>query len=81
MSNITAETIELMEMLPEADQRMLRDLARKFVLAWNPEDLGLTPNDETISALEEGEEMIRHPERYKSYATFREFMEDVENEA
>ena len=77
MSSITAETVQLMEMLPEMDQRLLRDLARKFVLAWNPENLGLMPNDETIAALEEGEDMDRHPDNYKAYDSFDEMIKDI----
>ena len=35
------------------------------------------PNAETIAALEEGEEMIRNPAKYKRYGTFREAMDEV----
>ena len=34
-------------------------------------------NAETIAALEEAEEMIRNPAKYKRYATFREAMDDI----
>ena len=36
-----------------------------------------TPNAETIAALEEAEEMIRNPAKYKRYVTFREAVEEV----
>ena len=39
-----------------------------------------TPNAETIAALdalEEGEEMIRNPAKYKRYVTFREAVDEV----
>lgn len=32
---------------------------------------------ETMSALNEFDEMIKHPEKYKRYASFKEAMEDV----
>ena len=35
------------------------------------------PNAETIAALEEAEEMIRNPAKYKRYATFREAVDEV----
>ena len=34
-------------------------------------------NAETIAALEEAEEMIRNPAKYKRYVTFREAVEEV----
>ena len=40
-----------------------------------------TPNEETIAALQEGTEMIRNPEKYKRYATFREAMNEVLRDA
>ena len=40
-----------------------------------------TPNAETIAALEEGEEMLRNPEKYKRYATFREALDEVLQDA
>ena len=39
------------------------------------------PNAETIAALEEAEEMIRNPAKYKRYATFREAMDEVLGDA
>ena len=35
------------------------------------------PNAETIAALEEGEEMLKNPAKYKRYATFREALDEV----
>ncbi|MBQ9521608.1 MAG: type II toxin-antitoxin system RelB/DinJ family antitoxin [Oscillospiraceae bacterium] len=40
-----------------------------------------TPNAETVAALEEGAEMLRNPAKYKRYATFREAMDEVLNDA
>ena len=38
-------------------------------------------NAETIAALEEGEDMIRNPEKYKRYASFRKALDEVLNDA
>ena len=35
------------------------------------------PNAETIAAIEETEEMAKHPERYPSYSSANEMMEDL----
>ena len=40
-----------------------------------------TPNAETVAALEEGEEMLHNPSKYKRYATFREAMDEVLHDA
>ena len=37
-------------------------------------------NAETLSALEEIKEMRAHPERYKSYGSFQEALDDVLNQ-
>ncbi|WP_293728555.1 type II toxin-antitoxin system RelB/DinJ family antitoxin [uncultured Phascolarctobacterium sp.] len=39
------------------------------------------PNAETIAALQEFNEIIEHPEKYKRYSSFKEAMEDVLNDA
>jgi len=36
-----------------------------------------SPNAETIKAIKEAEEMERHPERYKSYGSVDDLMEDL----
>ncbi|MCC8014179.1 MAG: type II toxin-antitoxin system RelB/DinJ family antitoxin [Eubacterium sp.] len=36
------------------------------------------PNEETIAAIKERDEMIRHPEKYKRYSSFAEFMREEE---
>lgn len=35
------------------------------------------PNEETIAAMKECEEMIKHPERYKRYSSIKEALEDL----
>ena len=44
-------------------------------------DDGFYPNAETAAALEEGEEMLRNPAKYKRYATFRDAMNEVLSDA
>ncbi len=78
MSSITAETIALMEMLPEADQQLALNLVRQVLNAWRINNE--IPNAETMAALEEGEDMVKHPERYKSYASFDELLQEVSDE-
>lgn len=36
-----------------------------------------TPNEETIKAIEEIDEMEKHPEKYKTYESVDELMEDL----
>ena len=38
------------------------------------------PNVATLAAMEEAREMQRHPEKYKSYSSAEEMMEDILNE-
>ena len=40
-----------------------------------------TPNAETVAALQEAGEMLRNPKKYKRYATFREAMDEVLDDA
>jgi len=42
MSKITAKTIELMEMLPEDDQKFALEFIKKLVLAWDPDFTKMT---------------------------------------
>jgi DNA-damage-inducible protein J len=41
----------------------------------------MTPNAETRAALEEYEEMKKHPDNYKRYSTFEELMDEVLEDA
>ncbi|MCD7955721.1 MAG: type II toxin-antitoxin system RelB/DinJ family antitoxin [Lachnospiraceae bacterium] len=36
------------------------------------------PNADTIAAIKERDEMLSHPEKYKRYSSFREFMKEEE---
>ena len=38
------------------------------------------PNEETIAAIEEVEEMKKNPSRYKGYASVEELMEDLQKD-
>ncbi|MBQ4397886.1 MAG: type II toxin-antitoxin system RelB/DinJ family antitoxin [Clostridia bacterium] len=40
-----------------------------------------TPNDDTIAAMDEYFEMQRHPEKYKRYASFKDAMREVLEDA
>ena len=39
------------------------------------------PNEETKRAMEEARDMQRHPEKYKSYSSAEEMLEDILHEA
>lgn len=45
-----------------------------------PFDIPSEPNAETIKAIEEAEEMMKHPERYKKYSSFDEALKDIFDE-
>lgn len=45
MSNNTKQLIDLFEILPENDQEMLLELAKKLLLAYDPEYTKLLPNE------------------------------------
>lgn len=58
-----------------------RAVVRERKLPFSVQASAGTPNAETVAALEEGEEMLSNPEKYKRYATFREAMDEVLNDA
>lgn len=45
MSNNTKQLINLFEILPETDQKMLLELTKKLLLAYDPEYTKLLPNE------------------------------------
>ena len=79
MSTITTETIELMEMLPQSAQRLALDFVKEIVYSWRRENE--IPSAETLEALAEAQDMLANPEQYKSYTTFREFMDEMKDES
>lgn len=42
-----------------------------------PFELWEVPNKTTIAAIKEGEEMMKHPEKLKSYKSVKELMDDL----
>lgn len=55
-------------------KQMIRDNAFPFVIQRE------TPNAETIEAMKELMEYEKHPEKFKRYATFKDFRDEVEAE-
>ncbi|MBQ9492731.1 MAG: hypothetical protein IJR54_03240 [Oscillibacter sp.] len=45
MSQLVKEAAQMMELLPEAEQRFACELIRKLVLAWDPDFTKLTPDE------------------------------------
>ncbi|MBQ9521968.1 MAG: hypothetical protein IJR72_05300 [Oscillospiraceae bacterium] len=45
MSQVVKEAAQMMELLPEADQRFACEFIRKLVLAWDPDFTKLTPDE------------------------------------
>ena len=60
---------------------VVREKRIPFLIQASDSMFSETPNAETIAALEEGEEMLRNPEKYKRYATFREALDEVLQDA
>lgn len=45
MSNTMAETISLLEMLPEDDISLVNTMVKKLIKAWDPDFTKLTPSE------------------------------------
>ena len=45
MSQVVKEAAQMLELLPEADQRFACEFIRKLVLAWDPDFTKLTPDE------------------------------------
>ncbi len=73
MNNIQIASKKLEE-LNEVHLRAVLNIIDTFLEVQN------TPNDETLEAMEEVEEMERNPHLYKSYSCFDEILEEVQNE-
>ena len=79
------------ELKKQADQ-VLDELGFSFTSAVNvfikqcvrdrqfPFEPMLEPNKTTIKALKELDRMINHPEEYKRYNSFKEFLDEIEKE-
>lgn len=60
MSTATREAINLMEILPESDQKFALEFIKKLVLAWDPDYTKVTEKekaelDETVREMQAGE--------------------------
>ena len=56
-------------------KQMLREQGIPFRITKN------TPNAETVAAINEAREIAAHPERYQSYASFGDLLEEVMSES
>ena len=45
MTDIAKETIDIMDILPEKDQLLLNEIAKKLLLAWDPDFSKVTPDE------------------------------------
>lgn len=45
MTKLVADTVKLMQMLPESDQRFAYEFMKKLVLAWDPDFTKLTKEE------------------------------------
>lgn len=55
MTKTIFETINLMELLPEADQAQIYDIVKKFVIAWDPDFTKMTESEQRAVELAEKE--------------------------
>ncbi|MDE6102073.1 MAG: hypothetical protein K2F73_03770 [Ruminococcus sp.] len=62
--------ISVLDMLTEEQQWDILLHAEEF----------LTPNEETLSALEEAEYIATHPDEFKSFNTIEEMLEDLNSD-
>ena len=45
MTSITKETLSIIDVLPEKDQLLLNEIAKKLLLAWDPDFTKVTPEE------------------------------------
>ncbi len=69
------QVINLIEILPDELIKSLYDYAQ-FLAHQNE----YTPNAETLEAIKEVEEMKKNPHLYKSYNSFNEILQELDNE-
>ncbi len=54
MTQIVQESVRMLEMLPESEQKLASQLIRRLVLAWDPDFTRLTPEErKRLEAAEE----------------------------
>jgi hypothetical protein len=68
MSEQTEKAIELLEMLPDEDQRFAYEFIKKLVLAWDPDYTKLTLSEQ---------ELMNAAKIDDSYITHEELMKDL----
>ncbi len=56
MTQVVQESVRMLEMLPESEQRFASQLIKRLVLAWDPDYTKLTPEERR--QLEEAEQRI-----------------------
>lgn len=56
MTQVVQESVRMLEMLPESEQKLASQLIKRLVLAWDPDFTKLTPNERLH--LEAAEERI-----------------------
>ena len=66
MSNAAQRIAEMVDILPESDQKLAYELIKKLVLAWDPDFTKVTPREAQILA--EAEENFKNGE----YVTMNE---------
>lgn len=66
MTDITKETIDLLELLPEDEQVLINDLVKKLVRAWDPDFTKVTESEKAdIESALEDDETFSHDEVWK----------------
>lgn len=56
MSNTVKESVTMLEMLPDTEQKLAYEFIKRLVLAWDPDYTKLTPDElKRLEAAENGE--------------------------
>jgi hypothetical protein len=63
MTQVVRESVRMLEMLPESEQELARQLIKRLVLAWDPDFTKLTPEEQ--KRLDAAEERIDNGEYVK----------------
>lgn len=63
MTQVVQESVRMLEMLPESEQELASQLIKRLVLAWDPDFIKLTPEEQ--KQLEAAEQRIDNGEYLK----------------
>lgn len=63
MIQVVQESVRMLEMLPESEQELASQLIKRLVLAWDPDFIKLTPEEQ--KQLEAAEQRIDNGEYLK----------------